>query len=76
VTGLIITVFVFGYLAIASEHRIHFNKAASALFIVVVCWTLYMISVDSITPESSVPDWFAQKIGHGDHSIGDLNREY
>lgn len=75
-TSLIVIVFVFGYLAIASEHRIHVNKAASSLFIGVVCWTLYMISVDSITPGSSVPDWFAQKIGHGSHPIDHLNREY
>jgi Na+/H+ antiporter NhaD/arsenite permease-like protein len=76
VTTLIVIVFIIGYLAIASEHRIHINKAASALFIGVVCWTLYMISVDSITPSNSVPGWFADKIGHGTASIEHLNREY
>jgi Na+/H+ antiporter NhaD/arsenite permease-like protein len=76
VTTLIVIVFIIGYLAIASEHRIHINKAASALFIGVVCWTLYTISVDTITPSNSVPGWFADKIGHGTASIEHLNREY
>ncbi len=75
-TTLIVIVFIIGYLAIASEHRIHINKAASALFIGVVCWTLYTISVDTITPSNSVPGWFADKIGHGTASIEHLNREY
>ena len=73
---MIVIVFIIGYLAIASEHRIHINKAASALFIGVVCWTLYTISVDTITPSNSVPGWFADKIGHGTASIEHLNREY
>ncbi len=38
---LIITVFVLGYLAIALEHNIRINKAASALITGVLCWTLY-----------------------------------
>lgn len=55
---LILVVFVVGYLAIALEHRININKAASALFIGVACWSLYVVDVGSfITPEM-IPDWF------------------
>lgn len=38
--GLIIFVFVMGYLAITLEHKTGVNKAAPALLAAVVCWTL------------------------------------
>lgn len=40
---LIILVFVLGYLAIAFEHYININKAASALVTGVLCWTFYVL---------------------------------
>jgi len=40
-------VFAAGYIAIASEHSIRINKAASALITGVVCWTIYMLSSSS-----------------------------
>ena len=40
--ALIITVFVLGYLAIAFEHPLKLNKAASALITGVICWTIYI----------------------------------
>lgn len=43
-TTLVIIVFVLGYLAIAFEHVIHLNKAASALLTGVFCWTIYILS--------------------------------
>ena len=39
----IITTFVIGYLAIALEHPIKINKAASALLTGVLCWTIYVL---------------------------------
>ncbi len=39
---LIIVVFVLGYLAIALEHKIGINKAATALLIGIFCWLLVM----------------------------------
>ncbi len=39
---LIIVLFVIGYLAIATEHNIRVNKAASALLTGVLCWTIYV----------------------------------
>lgn len=40
---LMISVFIIGYLAIAFEHPIKLNKAASALITGVLCWTIYMV---------------------------------
>ena len=45
VLAIIIT-FIVGYLAIALEHTIKVNKAASALVTGVVCWTFYILSQD------------------------------
>lgn len=69
----IIVVFVIGYLAIALEHPLHINKAASALLIGVLCWTLYVLDVDKLAPTSSIPGWFSTKVG--EHAE-DLSREY
>ncbi len=55
---LILVVFVFGYLAIALEHKIHINKAASALFIGVVCWALYVVDIGAFITPDTIPDWF------------------
>jgi Na+/H+ antiporter NhaD/arsenite permease-like protein len=44
---LLITVFVLGYLAIAFEHVIKLNKAASALISGVLCWTIYIVQSDA-----------------------------
>lgn len=40
---LLISVFVLGYLAIAFEHPLQLNKAASALITGVLCWTVYIL---------------------------------
>ena len=42
--AVLITVFIIGYLAIAAEHLIHINKAATALVTGVVCWVVYIFS--------------------------------
>ena len=47
ITMLIIVVFVAGYLAIALEHPLKLNKAASALITGVLCWTIYMLQSES-----------------------------
>ncbi len=56
-TGLIIAVFVTGYLAIAAEHSIKINKAASALITGVLCWTIYMLNLSDKS--------------HGDHQLAE-----
>ncbi len=66
----IIAVFVIGYLAIALEHRLHINKAASALVVGVVCWTLYALNVESLLPAGVMPEWFeAEAIQNGVENI-------
>jgi Na+/H+ antiporter NhaD/arsenite permease-like protein len=47
-TWLIISIFVIGYLAIALEHFIHLNKAASAMITGVLCWTVYILNADDL----------------------------
>ena len=42
---IIIILFVLGYTAIALEHKIKLNKAASALITGVLCWTVYSIYI-------------------------------
>lgn len=51
---LIISIFVLGYAAIAFEHSIKINKAASALVTGVLCWTVYILFAadkDSVNEE-------------------------
>jgi Na+/H+ antiporter NhaD/arsenite permease-like protein len=73
-TALLIAIFILGYAGIALEHQVRVNKAATALLIGVLCWTVYMLDIDRMMPEGSVPSWFTSKIGHS--SEGHLNREY
>ncbi len=47
ITILLISVFVLGYIAIAFEHPLKLNKAASALITGVLCWTIYMLQSDA-----------------------------
>lgn len=42
--ALMIMVFCLGYLAIALEHGIKINKAATALLTAVICWTLLVLN--------------------------------
>ena len=44
---IIIIVFILGYLAIAFEHPLKLNKAASALITGVLCWTIYILQSQS-----------------------------
>ncbi len=42
-TALLIIIFVLGYIAIALEHSIKINKAATALITGVLCWSVYIL---------------------------------
>ena len=48
ITALLITVFITGYIAIAFEHAIKLNKAASALITGVLCWTIYILQSNAV----------------------------
>ena len=60
----IVVIFVLGYLAIAMEHPLEVDKAASALFIGVACWTLYALNVDTLMQVEDIPAWFQEEIAH------------
>ena len=49
-TICIVTVFVIGYLCIALERVTRVNKAAIALLMCVLCWTLLMVAPGSYYP--------------------------
>lgn len=40
---IMVIIFVLGYIAIATEHSIHINKAASAILIGMLCWGIYAL---------------------------------
>lgn len=65
----IVVIFIVGYLAIALEHPIHVNKAATAIVTGVVCWTLYAIGYESLVPEGPFQEWAAK---HAVHDAGHL----
>jgi Na+/H+ antiporter NhaD/arsenite permease-like protein len=44
---LVVIIFIVGYLAIAFEHPLRLNKAASALLTGSFCWILYFLKADS-----------------------------
>ena len=46
-TFIIVTILLLGYIAIATEHITHINKAATAMFLGVVGWILYMVEGSS-----------------------------
>ena len=72
----IIAIFIMGYIVIALEHSLHINKAATALFVGVLCWTLYTIDFAEMLPAEKVPDWFSSKLA-SEHEHPELpNREY
>lgn len=47
---LMVVIFCVGYAAIALEHVLHVNKAGSALFLAVACWTLFSFSTVAQQP--------------------------
>ena len=63
VTGIILA-FIIGYIAIAFEHSIKINKAATALITGVLCWTFYILfTADKQTV-----------VGNLLHHLGDLSQ--
>jgi Na+/H+ antiporter NhaD/arsenite permease-like protein len=63
ITALILIIFVLGYIAIALEHPLKLNKAASALITGVLCWTVYILQ--SNAPESATEELL--------HHMGDIS---
>jgi Na+/H+ antiporter NhaD/arsenite permease-like protein len=47
ITFLLSAVFILGYVAIAFEHPLKLNKAATALITGILCWTIYILQSQS-----------------------------
>ena len=69
---LMIVVFILGYLAIALEHPIKVDKAATALIIGGVTWALLALGIDDMVIESlaSIKHPLKESYEHFLHSIG------
>ena len=61
---LMAVVFVLGYTAIALEHPLKIDKAASALLTGVLLWTIYILAADSILPNSTAFQEFMHEHPH------------
>lgn len=61
---IIVAIFVVGYAAIAFEHSIRINKAATALVTGVLCWTVFIMGVDN-------KDFVSDQLIH---HLGDLSQ--
>lgn len=61
---LMVVVFVLGYVAIALEHPLKVDKAASALIIGTLCWVIYAVGAEDILALGYSPSWEAFMHGH------------
>ena len=68
-------IFILGYMAIAFEHNIHVNKAASALLTAIALWVLLSFGIDTLVANHSV---IASLANHQDslHFVGEQLREH
>ena len=57
-------VFVLGYTAIALEHPLKIDKAASALLTGVLLWAIYILAADTILPNSNAFKEFIHEYPH------------
>ena len=64
---ILLVVFVLGYVAIALEHKIHVDKAASALITGTVCWAIFVLGYN-VVPEHLRID-FAEFLASHDHGL-------
>jgi NhaD family Na+/H+ antiporter len=65
----VVLLFLAGYLAIALEHPIKINKAASALLTGVLCWTLFTFSESTVTGGNSI-HFIKSELSH---HLGDIS---
>ena len=77
---LMVVVFVLGYTAIALEHPLKVDKAASALIIGTLCWVLYILGAEDILHLGFSPSWAAFVASHPDvhgiHAVHDFIVDY
>jgi Na+/H+ antiporter NhaD/arsenite permease-like protein len=61
---LMITLFLIGYACIAMEHSIKVNKAASALLLCALLWTIYIFNADGVLMQ--IPELVGKLSSHED----------
>ncbi len=71
---LMLIIFVVGYAAIALEHNIRIDKAASALVTGILCWTVYVLGAMEIVDFDAIPkailNLFASEgMAHDEHEV-------
>jgi len=54
---IMLVVFILGYIAIALEEPLKINKAASALFIGVIIWVIYILGIPGVLNAGFSPHW-------------------
>ncbi len=70
---LMVVIFVLGYAAIAFEHNIRVDKAASALITGVLCWTVYVLGAQGIVDFESIPAYISDLFFHGPGEASSAN---
>ena len=71
ISVILIVVFVLGYVAIALEHNIHVDKAASALLTGTICWALFVLGFPEVPAHLSeaFSTFMHEHDGHGMLSV-------
>ena len=69
-TVLLIAIFILGYTAIAFEHNIRIDKAASALVTGVLCWTIYVVGAHDMISYENIPEDVLNLLAD-EHQLGD-----
>lgn len=74
---LMIAVFIIGYASIAMEHPLKVNKAASALLLCAVLWTIYVLNAEPILLASSefIEHFNLNNIGEAVASLPDIHEK-
>jgi Na+/H+ antiporter NhaD/arsenite permease-like protein len=68
ISVILFVVFVLGYLAIALEHNIKVDKAASALLTGTICWALFVLGYNEV-PAHLAEAFTAFSHEHGGHGL-------
>ena len=63
---LMVVVFVMGYIAIALEHPLKVDKAATALVMGTLCWVFFILGAEDILHLGFSPSWEAFMAAHPD----------
>jgi Na+/H+ antiporter NhaD/arsenite permease-like protein len=72
----ILAIFLLGYLAIALEHNIGIDKAASALITGVLCWAVYTLGAPELTQVNAIPPYIQEEVATFTDSSAEMITHY